>query len=353
MTFKNTHSSLNELQFAARDVDEALEAILVDRARGPVASHYNMIRYFLGFTDENFHEIGNSSGKRFRPGLCLFLAQAYGVRDKAFDAALAIELFHNFTLIHDDIEDHDEYRRNRPTVWKLWGVNNAINSGDALSLIASERCAIAGERSGAGERLVRAMHNTFLEVIEGQYMDFELATSPLDSEVVTLDWYSEMIGKKSGALVRVAAEVAGIVAGKQGKEIDHLREYGMSLGTAYQMADDFRSVWDTQEVTGKDTSSDVREHKRTYPFLAAYMQLKGADKKRLFNLYSQTHQLTQKEIEEVLSLFSKTSSREDTVRAMREYSDRARAAARELSVPESEKNNLIDLVDALVPDSQH
>src|SRR4051812_5620749 len=106
---------------AVRGFDTRLKKILAQRAKGPAASMYRMLQYFMGFLDEDFRPLpAGTGGKRFRPSLCLFIAEAYGVREKAMDVALAIELFHNFTLIHDDVEDRDEVRRNRPT--QCWSV---------------------------------------------------------------------------------------------------------------------------------------------------------------------------------------------------------------------------------------
>ena len=150
---------LKALEHATKGVDQRLKKILKARTHGPAAEMYSMLAYFLGFLDEHLKP-ASGSGKRLRPGLCLLIAEGYGARTKAFNAALAIELFHNFTLIHDDVEDRDEVRRNRPTVWKLWGINHAINSGDAQSLLVSELAL------QAGEKIAPVLMKAFIEVIE-------------------------------------------------------------------------------------------------------------------------------------------------------------------------------------------
>jgi geranylgeranyl diphosphate synthase type I len=318
---------------------------------GPALRMYGMLRYFLGYADENFMPSRTESGKRFRPSLALLIAEGYGVREKALAAAVAIELFHNFTLIHDDVEDHDELRRNRPTVWKLWGVNHAINSGDAQSLIAAQWALDAAEKAGT-PKLARVLLDAFREVIEGQYLDFELATAPLNASHINEESYLRMIERKSGVLVRSAAEAAGIVAGKGEREIASLREYGNALGMAYQMGDDYRSVWTTQAVTGKDTHSDIREHKRTLPFLYAHADSAPVQRNRLGELYSIDRVLADGEIQEVLELLNATEARQKTENSIREYVGRAKTAAQGLSVPVETRGILEGIVDLLVPEGR-
>jgi geranylgeranyl diphosphate synthase type I len=346
----SSESCLTALKEMSVHVDLELSRTLEERARGELAPMYDMLRYFMGYVDADFNPLTRESGKRFRPSLALLIAQGYGVRDKALAAAIAIELFHNFTLIHDDVEDHDEFRRNKPTVWKLWGINHAINSGDAQSLLASEWALRAGERAGKPE-LAHVLLSAFAEVIEGQYLDFELANASLDASNVNEQGYLRMIEKKSGVLVRVSAEAAGIAAGTSADDIKLLREYGTYLGMAYQMGDDYRSVWTTQETTGKDTCSDIREHKRTLPFFYAYAEA-GEAKERLRELYSLERQLSEGEIQEVLAILTTTNSRSRVEGMVHEYAGRARKAARALAVNDDLKDLLEGVVDMLVPEGR-
>ena len=162
-------------------VDAEIARSFKKRSVGPSARMYEMLAYFMGYLDENLKPIKRVSGKRSRSGICLILADAYKTRAQAFDAAIAIELFHNFTLIHDDVEDHDEYRRGKPTVWKLWGINDAINSGDAQNLLVAERIARVANIPKIGAKLSQALTDAFLEVLEGQHLDFQLANIPIGS----------------------------------------------------------------------------------------------------------------------------------------------------------------------------
>lgn len=352
MNTASKETCLAALQKMSSLADGELARTFEERAKGPTARMYNMLRYFMGYVDEHFAPSTEPSGKRFRPSLCLFIANSYGAQEKALEAAVAIELFHNFTLVHDDVEDHDEYRRNKPTVWKLWGINHAINSGDVQSLIATEWITRAARHPDVGHKLADALVQAFIEVLEGQHLDFELAANPLDNGDVNEKRYLLMTEKKSGVLVRVSAEAAGIAANKDERECKKLRDYGTYLGMAYQMADDYRSVWSSQEITGKDTHSDIREHKRTLPFLAAYAEVTGEAKRRLGELYSLPRQLSEEEIREVLAIFDTTNAREKVLAKVREYSARSKEAAASLSIPEESRAILCGILDMLVPEGK-
>jgi geranylgeranyl diphosphate synthase type I len=338
------------LREASRPADAEIARILESYSEGPAGALYEMLRYFMGYLDETGAKVDGVAGKRFRPALCLIIADAYGARDRALDAAVAIELFHNFSLIHDDIEDGDALRRGRPTVWKRWGINHGINAGDVQSLIAS-RCALSAARhSEQGAALSEKLFDAFIKVGEGQYLDFELAAASLDSGEVTETKYLAMIERKSGALIAVSAEVAGIAADKEPEECARLYEYGMSLGMAFQIADDYRSVWSDTNATGKDAFGDIREHKRTLPFLYARTALTGDTKERLDELYSLNRQLTENEIQDVRAMLDMTDSNPQTLKALRSYARAAQAAAQALAVPGDVRSVLVSIVRALVPE---
>ena len=208
-------------------VDHELRRAFAVHAVGPAKKLYHMLEYFMGYRDESLTVTESSGGKRFRPSLCLLIADMYGSRENAMEAAVAIELFHNLTLLHDDVEDRDEYRRGRPTVWKIWGVNHAINSGDVQALLVTEWISRVHMIPRVGTVLAQELTSAFIEVWEGQFLDFELADNPLN-DAINEESYLLMIEKKSGVLVRIAAEAAGIAAGREGERAK-LRDYGLSL----------------------------------------------------------------------------------------------------------------------------
>lgn len=334
---------LETIAASAKDVDIELKKLLKERAGGPASKMYGMLEYFMGFRDENLEKISIRVGKRFRPGLTLFLAEGYKARKRALSAALSIELFHNFTLIHDDIVDRDEKRRGRFTVWKLWGADHAINSGDVLSLIASELCLRAEKDagSGMGEMLLKA----YREVGAGQYLDFELAKKPIGK--ISEKEYLDMIMRKTGVLVAASAEAAGISGKKNNAERKRLRLFGESLGIAYQIADDYRSTWATEEETGKDVHGDVRERKRTLPVISAYAALPETERQELSKLYDLGRPLTSEEVLEAKRLIDLADVKADVHQFLAKYVKRAKKAAHELAISEKFKNTLENIVDEL------
>ncbi len=347
----DTKQSAETLRAAGNGVDREIRQILKVRERGSAGRMYKMLSYFMGFLEGDLVRESSGSGKRFRPSLCLLLADAYGVRDSAVPAAIAIELYHNFTLIHDDIEDRDELRRNRPTLWKMWGDNHAINSGDVQSLLAAELCLKAGGMPGVSPELPIRLMDSFIEVLEGQYMDFELSNAKIGSSEMTESIYIEMTRKKSGALVAIAAEAAGLCANQNDDELKKLHTYGMSLGIAYQIADDYRSVWATQAETGKDTNSDIRERKRTLPLITAYAQASEIERDRLHELYSLGRPLAWNEVLEVLAIIDTAAIQDIVLVRIKSEAKKAQMVAGTLTLPKETKEILASLVEYLVPES--
>ena len=226
-----------------------------------------MIRYHLGWVDQEFRPAQSDSGKRIRPALLLLSAESAGGRwEQALPAAAAVELLHNFTLIHDDIEDRDTLRRGRPTLWTLWGIPQAINAGDALFAI-SYRALLALQGGGVPpERVLSALRRyteTIIGITEGQCMDldFEDATS-IDETT-----YLKMVEGKTARLIGLAAELGGIIAGAPAPVASSLRTFGEALGMAFQMLDDILGLWGDPRDTGKPVGSDLRKHKKTLPIL--------------------------------------------------------------------------------------
>jgi geranylgeranyl diphosphate synthase type I len=350
MKKKHSYNVANIMHASSKGVDSEIARIFRSVARGPEQNAYHVLRYFMGYTDRNFKSYRSQGGKRFRPGLAMFLAREYGAQQKVFDAAVAIELFHNATLIHDDIIDRDELRRGKPTVWKLWGVDKALNSGDIQYLLVAQSVARAATASKNGPGVARALLDAFMQVHEGQHLDFELTSLPIGSKSVSESVYMRTIQKKTGALVSVAALIAGIAAGKNAKEKKLLAEFGMSLGMAYQIADDCRSVWSTHRETGKDLYSDIREHKRTLPFLYALAHLTDLPKRRLQKLYSLDRQLTSSEIKEAQSLIDETDAYEHMLSRIRTYAARAKKAASQLAISPKARLILKAIVDDYTPE---
>lgn len=212
------------------------------------ASLYQPIKYFL--------EIG---GKRLRPSLTLLACRAVGGRiEDALSSAVAIELLHNFTLVHDDIMDQDDLRRGHPTVHKRWNEAVAILSGDGLIGLAYR--ALLNSPADTIHRVMRIFTEGVIKVCEGQAIDKDFEERP----EVSLDQYFDMIEKKTGALISIATEIGGIIAKAEEKYIEALREYGALIGRAFQIQDDILDITSTEQVLGKNLGSDLSQGKKTF-----------------------------------------------------------------------------------------
>jgi geranylgeranyl diphosphate synthase type I len=233
---------------------------------------YGMLRYHLGWVDTAFQPTTHKAGKRLRPVFLLlaYEAQTYRTQgsnwQQALPAAAAIELLHNFTLIHDDIEDRDRTRRGRPTLWAVWGEPQAINAGDALFTLAYRSLFNLQTTQVPPETVLRAVNrytDAVLHITEGQHLDLSFeAESEVDEAT-----YLAMIRGKTAALLGLACELGGMLAGAPEARLTALREFGVELGIAFQMQDDWLGLWGNPEQTGKPVGSDLRNRKKTLPIL--------------------------------------------------------------------------------------
>ncbi len=269
---------------------------------------YDIMRYHLGWLDEGLKPVKQYRGKRFRPVICLLAYNALsGVYDKALPAAAAVELIHNFSLIHDDIEDMDEERRHKPTVWKIWGVPKAINVGDGMHVVSNLAALRLRELSISPAKIVdvlEILNRAIIALCEGQHMDMSYE-GRLD---ITTDMYLEMISKKTAVLIEAAAHIGARLATNDEKLIAHLRNFGRKIGLAFQIVDDILGVWEPAERTGKPKASDIRNRKKTLPVIYCFQNAKGKDKKRLLELYK-GGKLREGEITEVLRILADCGAR--------------------------------------------
>lgn len=226
-----------------------------------------MLRYALGWVDEHGADYNQPTGKRIRPMLLMLCTEAAGGDwRKALPAAAAVELLHNFSLIHDDIQDNSLIRHNRPTVWQVWGIANAINAGDALFTLAY--CALEELRTKdiIPQSLIKIWHifnNTMLELTRGQHLDMRFEHQP----VVTTDEYLSMIQGKSAALLATCAQIGALIASQDDSLSDAYMTFGLNLGIAFQIHDDILGIWGDPVVTGKSAATDILSRKKSFPVL--------------------------------------------------------------------------------------
>jgi geranylgeranyl diphosphate synthase type I len=269
---------------------------------------YAMLRYHLGWVDEQGLPQENQGGKRVRPTLCLLACEAVGGDWRsALPAAAAIELIHNFSLIHDDIQDKSWKRRNRPAVWKVWGEAQGINAGDAMYALAPLALLRLRERGIPQRKIMLAsclLNQASLKVCEGQYMDIDYENR-LD---ISLDNYQDTISRKTVPLFECALHL-GTLLGTDNKElISQLRSFGTSLGLAFQMYDDLQGIWGEEEVMGKPLYTDIRYKKKTLPIIYAFQKAEGEEKEELLRIYSKAR-ISAEDITQMLRILDSLGAR--------------------------------------------
>ena len=232
-------------------------------------SIHQMMHYHMGWADAAFEPAEVPTGKLIRPILALLVCEAAGGDwPQALPAAAAIEILHNFSLVHDDIEDGSPTRRGRDTVWKLWGEPLAINVGDGMFAEAQLSMVRLAERGVPADVVVTAMrrfNETCVELTQGQQADMQFE----QRDDVTAAEYLAMIQGKTAVLVAFSAEIGARIAGADGATVEHYRQYGLETGLAFQVIDDILGIWGDEETIGKSAESDILTKKKTLPVLYA------------------------------------------------------------------------------------
>ncbi len=243
-------------------VEQALHTA-IERAIAPgVPELRHMLAYHLGWEGEGSGP--EAQGKRIRPLLLLLACEAAGGDwSNALPAAAAVELLHNFSLIHDDIQDNSPLRHGRDTVWVKWGIAQAINAGDLMFTIAHQSM-LALQPAFPAEIVLRGsriLHDTCVELTRGQYLDLAFETRP----EVSLDDYWSMIAGKTGALLGACARIGALLGGAGENEQTACQTFGVNLGLAFQVQDDLLGIWGDASQTGKSTESDLVAGKKSLP----------------------------------------------------------------------------------------
>ena len=255
-------------------------------ARYPESDLYAPVRYLMGL-----------GGKRLRPALVMAACEACGgTREQAMPAALAVELFHNFTLMHDDIMDDAPLRRGHDTVHEKWDNNLAILSGDALHVMACE--ALLDAPNQALPSLLKTFHRTALEVCEGQEQDMAFESR----EEVALDEYMEMIRLKTSVLLAASLHMGGSSARASSEALDALYQFGLHVGLAFQLQDDYLDAFGDPEHFGKQVGGDILADKKTFLLIRALEEARDGDRSALI---SELGSRTEGKVDRVLALYRK------------------------------------------------
>ncbi len=288
-----------------RDYSDRLDRWLKEVLPEPIPAterFYEMIRYHLGWIDEHGQPSSSASamGKRIRPALALLACESLGGKiEDARGAAAAIELVHNFSLVHDDIQDHSLTRRHRPTVWQRWGAEQAINVGDHIFTLA--QLALGQLSPDEPARIVTAqqeLNRTCVLLVEGQYIDLALA----DATQCTQADYFAMIERKTAALIAAACRLGALFGGASSDVQDAFAAFGRELGVAFQLQDDVLGVWGT-DATGKSADADILERKKAIPAVLA-LRMEAPEAARLRELYSDSAPLSGLEVVEIRDLLT-------------------------------------------------
>jgi geranylgeranyl diphosphate synthase type I len=266
------------------ELDEYLRSAV---PQGSPALLYRMMHYHLGWENQQGRALTEGAGKALRPTLCLWACQAMGGDWRtALPAAAALELVHNFSLVHDDIQDGDRERRHRPTVWTLWGQPQAINAGDSLVILGRLVMLRLEERGVAPAKVIeacRVLDEASLTMIEGQCLDIGFE----GERELSLEAYLDMIAKKTGALLEASLRLGALVAVDDEPTVSRFARCGHLLGLAFQIRDDILGVWGAADVTGKPVAADIRRRKKCLPVVYAMAAAQAEEREQLLRVYSQ------------------------------------------------------------------
>lgn len=274
---------------------------IVERLRCVLAGNAplrNVLRYHIGLEDETGAP-NQAFGKLVRPSLTLLMAEELGGDpEDALSAAVSLELVHGFSLVHDDVQDGDEMRRGRATVWSRWGEPQAINAGDLLLALA------LAEARAAGGAVLKRLLDAVIEMIEGQALDVSF-----EARWPGMDEYAAMIDKKTGALFRCACDLGGVLADAPREVRNRLNEIGRELGRAVQIRDDLLGVWGSESELGKPIYADLRRKKKPYPVVAAVGRANDGERRVLEAAFAM-ETLSEEALSEVVETMERLGVRE-------------------------------------------
>ncbi len=317
------------------DLESELDATVpLMPAAGEVRGLYSMLRYHMGWADAQGNDVDSpsSQGKALRPTLCLFACEALGDGwRRGLPAAAALELVHNFSLIHDDIQDGDVERRHQPSVWSVWGQPQALVAGNAMRSLADLAALRLTRRGVSPEKAVGAsllLTNGYLEMTMGQCSDLAFE-GRLD---IGLDDYLQMVSRKTGALIRCGMEMGALIASDEPEEVHAFSRCGSRLGRAFQIRDDILGIWGDQGATGKSVGNDIRRKKKSFPVVYALSVAPDPTRDRLREAYSR-ETLDDECVQDVLAILDELNVAEYAERMTREQAELALKEVESVSMP--------------------
>ena len=307
-----------------------------------------MLRYHLGWNEAEGSSASALQGKGFRPSLCLFAADAVGGRwEAALPAAAALELIHNFSLIHDDIQDEDLERRHRSTVWALWGKAQGVVAGNTMRVLADRALLAMTQRGVAPTTVLEVAHiftQRYQEMVHGQVLDLSFEQR-LDVDV---EEYLEMISRKSGALIDAAMELGALVGCGDAATARQLGRCGRLLGLTYQLRDDLLGVWGDSLLTGKAVGADLRRRKKAFPAVYALQHARGRAGQTLHQIYASREELDDAQIAQVQAIMEEVGAHDAAQRLAEEKCQQALELATQVELGAQARDELAELASFLL-----
>lgn len=290
-------------QYRAAFIDALAQSVTVKEPR----NLYEPIDYILSL-----------GGKRMRPVLTLLSAEIFGAHyNEAMQAAIAVEVFHNFSLVHDDIMDDAPLRRGNETVHERWDLNTGILSGDAMLILAYQH--FETYEPTVFRELAKLFSKTAIEVCEGQQWDVDFETR----NDVSIAEYLKMIEYKTAVLVAAALKMGGIIAKTSAANCDGIYDFGRNLGLAFQLQDDYLDAFGDPETFGKQVGGDIIENKKTYLFLKAREFATGEDAQKLRDWFVSKPENPDEKVASVKSIFERSGAADATLEAIKDYTFKA------------------------------
>jgi geranylgeranyl diphosphate synthase type I len=306
-----------ELESLIADTEREIVRLIEENEDPQTGPLYEMVRYHLGLDGGS-----GTSGKRIRPLLGLLAYESLaGDHERALPGAAAVELGHNFSLVHDDIEDRDVERRHRAALWTVYGVPQSINAGDTLfvlSRLALHRLTELGFSDAKVLALTRLYDETCLALCEGQFIDI---WSSEHADQMSVELYFDMIGRKTAALIAASIRAGAMLATDDEAVVGSYGRFGWALGLAFQLNDDLLGIWGEEQATGKEPS-DLAKHKKTLPVIYALEHAGPEDRERLRSLLTRSEPSAD-DLASARAIIERTGAADYTRREARRYRDEA------------------------------
>ncbi|MHB1346738.1 MAG: polyprenyl synthetase family protein [Candidatus Humimicrobiaceae bacterium] len=308
------------------EIDSEMKSI-ISKGKLPL---YDMLKYHMGWIDSDGNPGSFNKGKFLRATLCILACVSTGIDyKKSLPVAASIELIHNFSLIHDDIQDNDIQRRHRPTLWYLWGRPQAINAGTTMKVLANLAILELQKYDVSPIKQIevfKIINESCLTMLEGQYLDISFE----DKFDVSSDEYITMIEKKTASLIE-GAILIGAVLNLENKDILPFKLFGNYLGIAFQIRDDILGIWGNEDMTGKPHASDIRKRKKSLPIVFALEQSDHRIKNKLHKIYA-ARKIDEKQVGTMLEYLRKVGAKDFCEKKCRHYYELAISEIRNLPI---------------------